>query len=117
VLSWRFCAEVGPFYELWKNVAAKMQAVLPTFERPLLLVSSKKLYVDEERLSEMLEVSWHLNNTKSLKMCMLHTYETPGTLRTSKWYCGPETGSILPRDSFVCDPFYREEGIKTDVNN
>jgi hypothetical protein len=23
----------------------------------------------------------------------------------------------LPRDSFVCDPFYREEGIKTDVNN
>lgn len=73
--------------------------------------------VDEEQLSEMLEVSRHLNSTKSLKMYMVNISETPGILRTSKWYCDSKTGYILPRNSLVCDPFYREEGIKTDVNS
>jgi hypothetical protein len=64
----------------------------------------------------MLAVNLHLNNTKLLKMYVANNPETPDTLRTSKRYCRPETGSTLSRDSFVCDLFYNEEGINTDEN-
>lgn len=112
VLSWRFNANVDPAYELWKIVGTSCI----TDVRDITTASNFQEPEDEGRLSEMLAVRLHLNNTKPLKMYMANTSETWDILRISKRNCRPEKGSTLSRNSFVCDTFYREEGINTVEN-
>jgi hypothetical protein len=63
VLPWKFNANVDPAYELWKTVGTSCI----TDVRDITTASNFQEPEDEERLSEMLAVRLHLNNTKPFK--------------------------------------------------
>jgi len=90
-LPYRFSVDVDPAYEKWETVDASCIADV----REITTACIFQEPVDEERLSEMLAVSLHLNNNKPLKLYMANNHEKPDILLTLQRYCRPETESTF----------------------